>query len=149
MVSRVFPSYHPKAGQETGFRAKIRAEMKLHTLRGNYELWKKRLDEVAAGKAYLSLREWSGKPYNSNQVEFHKLFAIDGVGVQKAVMKIGEFTWNNKLFRFPDVWINETDVNPKVIAHNDGLEYADFIDWFKPYDLSKPLVVIHFSDFRY
>jgi hypothetical protein len=37
----------------------------------------------------------------------------------------------------------------KDIALNDGLSFADFKAWFQDYDLSKPMAIIHFTDFRY
>ena len=35
------------------------------------------------------------------------------------------------------------------LSYNDGLTQEDFIDWFKGYDLSKSLLIIHFTDFKY
>jgi hypothetical protein len=35
------------------------------------------------------------------------------------------------------------------LAKNDGLSLDDFKEWFKGYDLSKPLALIHFTKFRY
>lgn len=35
------------------------------------------------------------------------------------------------------------------VANNDGLKYLDWRRWFKDYDLSKPLAVVHFTKFRY
>jgi hypothetical protein len=36
-----------------------------------------------------------------------------------------------------------------LLSKNDGLSLKDFKDWFKGYDLSKPMTVIHFTKFRY
>jgi hypothetical protein len=35
------------------------------------------------------------------------------------------------------------------LAENDGLSLVDFKAWFKGYDLSKPMAIIHFINFRY
>jgi hypothetical protein len=35
------------------------------------------------------------------------------------------------------------------IAVNDGLSYEDWREWFKDYDLSKPLAIIQFTKYRY
>jgi len=35
------------------------------------------------------------------------------------------------------------------LAANDGLLTEDWYRWFKKYDLSKPMAVIHFTSFRY
>lgn len=40
-------------------------------------------------------------------------------------------------------------VEPELLAKNDGLSLEDWIEWFKSYDLSEPMAVIHFTSFRY
>jgi len=40
-----------------------------------------------------------------------------------------------------------TDI--RTLAKNDGLSLQDFKDWFKGYDFSKPMAIIHFTRFRY
>ena len=35
------------------------------------------------------------------------------------------------------------------LAKNDGLSLDDFKAWFKSYDLSQPMAIIHFTSFRY
>lgn len=34
-------------------------------------------------------------------------------------------------------------------AANDGLSLSDWREWFKGYDLTKPMAIIHFTPFRY
>ena len=41
-VSQKFPTTHKKAGQSTGFPLAIKHYDKIHTIRGNYDLWAKR-----------------------------------------------------------------------------------------------------------
>ncbi len=36
-----------------------------------------------------------------------------------------------------------------TLARNDGLSLEDWEAWFKDYDLSKPMAIIHFTPFRY
>lgn len=36
-----------------------------------------------------------------------------------------------------------------ILARNDGLTLEDWREWFRGYDLSKPMAVIHFTKFRY
>ena len=113
---------------------------KIHTIRRNYPLWKKRIKEVQDGKAILSLRYWSGKPYNSKQVEFAKLDKESGVGIQNLrwmTTCTGLITDSNRL-------ISDTE-----LCINDGLSLEDFREWFRKYDLSKPMAIIHFTNFRY
>ena len=91
MLSQFFPAYHPKAGSSTDFKNKLQAALngwsdltfaKLHTIRANYPLWKKRFEQIERGEACLSIRQWSGKPYASKQVEIARLTKDDGIGLQ-------------------------------------------------------------------
>lgn len=153
-VSRHFPAKHPRAGRNTYFVAKICKAIglktgpgietmmppKIHTIRANYDLWAKRAEEINAGKAVLSIRYWSDKPYHSKQVEF---CVLNRIGVQKLTFSS---QWFNSMlvdgkYCFADI--------EKSIANNDGLSFDDFQAWFKGYDLSKPMAIIHFTDFRY
>jgi hypothetical protein len=168
-VSRTFPKTHARAGENTYFVQKIRnalhdykessvdcydengnetcvliRERKIHTIRGNYELWEKRMAEVQKGNAVISLRYWSGKPYNSKQVEICQLDKGSGCGVQ-------ELSFLNS--NFSDPIVLQSKHNPHLtrdmLAINDGLSLDDFKEWFKGYDLSKPMAIIHFTNFRY
>ncbi len=131
-VSEFFPSKHPKAGLPTGFINAISAKIKIHTIRGNYELWKKRVDKINAGKAILSLRYWTGKPYNSKQKE---VFVFEKMGIEKLHLGLNNDIDNKSIIR--------------TIAHYDGLSVADFKAWFKGKDFTQPKAILHFTDFRY
>ncbi len=141
-LSKVFPKTHKRAGEPTDFELLFKDNNyfdKIHTIRANYPLWKQRISEIQAGRAVLSVRQWTGKPYRSKQFEIGKLTAKDGVGVQMLKMI--------DLFR-PAI-INGHKVELPVLAANDGLSFNDWYEWFKGYDLKKPLAIIHFSEFRY
>jgi len=151
-ISKTFPATHKRAGEETQFVDKIlnaidnkEFNVKIHTIRSNYPLWEKRIREVQEGKAVLSLRFWSGKPYRSNQIEFLKLDKDSGIGIQI----ISDFEQISVLVSdsFDD------EICPIIrldnIAKNDGLSFDDFKEWFKKYDLSEPMAIIHFTNFRY
>lgn len=171
-ISRQFPKTHKQAGNPTRFIEGIFAVKvenssiidniydryphfdiftyntcfpKWHTIRGNYDLWKKRFEKIDAGEAELSLRYWEGKPYNSKQREFLKLSNLDGIGLQKLK------SWSeDKSFVFittPNG--NVLPFDASRIAINDGLSRKNFDEWFKGYDLSKPMAIIHFTNFRY
>lgn len=141
MISRYFPSYHCNAGWPTLFLEMIAGGNggKIHTIRNNWELWQRRIKAVNEGKAVLSVRYWSGKPYKSKQVEFLRL-STDQVGFQKLERTIlGYF--------IDDV---DSDITTALLAKNDGLSTADFIKWFKgilPFD--KAFAIIHLTKFRY
>lgn len=145
-VSKTFPKTHKRAGEETGFIDKIKGGVKLHTIRANYELWKKRAEEINSGNAILSLRYWSGNPYRSKQIEFAQL---DEIEVQALIFP--EKTLLSATACGPE-YPNPTwyfGVNIGELAKNDGLSVADFVEWFRKYDLSKPMAIIHFTDFKY
>lgn len=115
---------------------------KLHTIRANYPLWAKRIKEVQAGRAVLSVRQWTGKPYASRQEEIARLTAENSVGIQK-------LCFPNRLTALVDYPERKLSVDFKLLAKNDGLSLADWCDWFRHYDLSKPMAIIHFTNFRY
>lgn len=167
-VSRVFPCTHKRKGEETNFIEKISPVFcmaysscshhdcghceftiypKIHTIRSNkngtsYERWSKKVKEIQEGKAILSIRYWSGKPYNSKQVEICQLDKDSGIGVQ--------------MIDFSDDYLYTVRVDGKrisfsceMVAEHDGLSESDFEEWFKGYDFSKPMAIIHFTKFRY
>lgn len=171
-ISRTFPTTHKRKGEPTFFVEKIFKGLnqimpccwcghgctcskhctidsmnlipKLHTCRGNYELWKKRIEQIQKGEAILSIRYWSGKPYNSKQVEICQLDKNSGIGVQ-------DLGFDHAQLVYPRVWeINyQNPITIEELAKNDGLSLEDFKEWFKGYDLSDSMAIIHFTKFRY
>lgn len=138
-VSRIFPKTHKRAGEKTQFTNKIFNGSKIHTIRSNYELWTKRINEVKEGKALISLRFWSGRPYNSKQIEFSKITSENNIDVQKIQIDgVWRYKINDGLTRF----------GIEEIANNDGLSVQDFKEWFKNYDYA-PMAIIHFTGKRY
>lgn len=161
-LSKRFPAGHNRAGDLTFFHEALSNalhnteatltvddaddtsikiyERKIHTIRANYPLWAKRIAEIERGEACLSIRQWTGKPYRSKQVEIARLTKEDGVGIQRL-----EFV-NGKL-GLPRIGIVYQRKNE--IALNDGLSFEDWENWFKNYDLAQPMAIIHFTKFRY
>lgn len=149
-LSRHFLANHKRAEEETHFKEKFLlgqgltdydtpSMAKIHTIRANYPLWEKRIKEVQEGRAVLSIRQWTGKPYRSKQVEIATLTARSGVGIQ-----LMELT--NDL---SECIVGDHRHSYVSVAKNDGLHPADWLDWFSCYDLSKPMAIIHFTKFRY
>jgi hypothetical protein len=149
-VSRQFPKTHKRAGSPTGFVEKIKSalrdpafdedfDQKRHTIRANYELWQKRFEKIENGEAVLELYYWSGKPYNSKCETFAVLTKDDRIGVQK--LQFSALGW------FIDDY--DSDFTRIDYAKNDGLPLEDFKEWFKKYNLSEPMAIIHFTNFRY
>lgn len=143
-VSEYFPKTHPKSGAPTNFIYSIGQKLKCHTIRGNYKLWQKRISEIQKGNAVLSIRTWSGVPYQSTQTERFTLSNQDGVGIQKIKLNrdIIDLGWVEGQEEFSDQSLS-------TIAHNDGLSIEDFRFWFEKYDFSEPMAIIHFTAFRY
>ena len=157
MLSKVFPFGHPRAGEETLFQIRMLAAIKKvpcyhpkrHTIRGNYELWAKRFEKIAAGEAVLSVREWEGKPYRSKQREIARLTREDGIGIQKLDLMSVLFSGISRIEC--DFWHSYGNFVGLLmkLANNDGLTDEDWLEWFKEFDYSKPMAIIHFTPFRY
>jgi hypothetical protein len=159
-VSRVFPATHKHKGDFTYFEDKIRFALggynlstgvngkKIHTIRANFDFWNKRINEVRNGNAILSIRYWSGKPYNSKQVEICQLDKDSGCGIE--MINLSD-TMITGALKNNDVALTSTNggLSLSTVAKNDGLSLEDFKEWFKGYDLSEPMAIIHFTNFRY
>ena len=156
LVSRNFPATHKRKGEPTGFESHIICtlnndlahQVKIHTIRANYPFWAKRIEQVRTGEAILSIRYWSGKPYNSKQVEICQFDKDDGVGIQGLNLDDIMITG---LLKNNDVAL--TSINGGLllshIAKNDGLSLEDFKEWFRKYDITQTMAIIHFTKFRY
>ena len=119
--------------------------VKLHTIRANYPLWEKRTKEIQEGRAVLSIRQWAGKPYRSKKVEIGRLTADNGIGIQK-------LSFHNDKDGVPSLKYFDIDgkyIDGEILANNDGLSKEYWQEWLRGYDLSKPLAIIHFTNFRY
>ena len=169
-VSRNFPTTHPKKGQNTWFREQIMLSLKpeldsfkkigiglyeyctdkkLHTCRANYPLWEKRMKEVQEGRAVIELFYWEDKPYNSKQIVFAVLDKDSGCGVQELDMSIF-LSHSMGFINLKELTFSGSkEIDIKTLAKNDGLSLEDFKAWFKGYNLSDSMAIIHFTSFRY
>lgn len=142
ILSQTFPKGHPDAGKATRFGTSISQCVKIHTIRENYDEWKKKVQDVLSGEARLSIRVWNSKPYRSCQIELVSLDKDSGVGIQK----LHSFDDENAYFVSDNG--NVFPVSLQELANNDGLSVNEWKGWFK--DNSQcPLAIIHFTDFRY
>lgn len=142
-LCKVFPVTHSKAGEVTGFENKLNTGEKIHTIRANSKgVWEKRIQDIKAGRKYLSIREWTGRPYNSEQRE---LAVRENVGLQHVVMTYSSSD------SVPQAWVDSKKVFVEDLAKNDGLSLEDFIEWFFGNNKENIFegVIIHFTDFRY
>jgi len=138
--SRVFPKYHPKAGQPTYFVEKIFAgladsqprwampkrftEYDWHIY---YNCSKPKLHTIRIGNRWkvgdkFSPRIWTDKPYNSKQL----IFSTD-IEIKKV------FSFSKDLIS-KNFYLNGIEAHPDdliEIAKNDGLELSDLLLWFQ------------------
>jgi len=168
-VSKTFPATHKRAGEQTNFIEKILlAKMrqdnpkmtvsaekngvaftpKIHTIRSNYELWVKRIEQIQKGEAILSIRYWSGKPYNSKQIEICQLDKDSGIGIQGVIFDICDWSIAH-IYTKGEIDTKLLFPSYVKLSKNDGLSVEDFKEWFKNYDLSKMMAIIHFTEMRY
>ena len=147
-LSRVFPVTHSRRGEPTGFASKLASGEKKHTIRRNYDLWKVNAEKMERGKFYLSIRQWSGKPYNSPQVEIAQRHNPIGVQPVELYYHADNDTITAKIDGRE--WL---DADCYTLAKNDGLSVQDFKEWFFGKDPKEDKVfkggIIHFTDFRY
>jgi hypothetical protein len=122
---------------------------KIHTIRQNYEYWKK-----FEGKD-LALFTWEGKPYQKGSTQ--KVFCVKRlVSVQMLYLrKVVSHLLSNEdgilAFLIDDKWIQLDS----QLAENDGFINSDgiidtdaFRKWFADYKLGK-MAILHFTDFEY
>lgn len=148
-LSKKFMKGHPKCGQKTDFSSKFAKGQlgynyelnKIHTIRCNYGFWKKRIKEVEEGKAILSIREWSDKPYRSKQNTIANLGKQDGVGIQLLDC--------DKPFALEIDGRSISSREHTILAGHDGLSLEDWKQWFNIEHASGKYAIIHFTDFRY
>lgn len=144
MLSRVFPRKHISAGKETRFKEKLYQGSKIHTIRGNYEMWKHNVEKITEGRFFLSLRQWSGMPYRSKQVEIKE---TKNVGYERISM-----SYDPEKGTVKAVINGKPFADVRKLAENDGLKWNEFVDWFFGQGTGRTLfqgVIIHFTDFRY
>lgn len=128
---------HPRAGEKTFFRKKILSGEKIHTIRSNFKYWFKIVKMINNGDAILSIRQWSGKPYYSKQVEILK---VKKVGYNR--IKIVK----DKFIKIDDQEKQDYNSIIDALAKNDGLKTDDFKNWFpKKFEG----IIIHFNNTTY
>ena len=102
---------------------------KKHTIRGNYQYWAKKAEQINAGKMVLSIRQWTGRPYNSEQEEIMQLHTLRvqaiSINITDATPMVGVYGDTDKLLSAEEI---------EEMARNDGLcvevlaEIADAVD---------------------
>nr|UWI27566.1 MAG: hypothetical protein [Bacteriophage sp.] len=146
LLSKVFFEGHPKEGQPTDFAQSVKDGCKRHTVRSNYVYWEKKIAALKKQGGTLCIRQWSGKPYRSQQETILEVPA-SVVGIQKvAIVQTGVSQLS--------VQVDGCEVPISEIARNDGLNSVEFTEFLRPILKNSEgnettFAVIHFTDFRY
>jgi len=113
---------------------------KIHTIRQNYEYWKK-----FEGKE-VAFFYWESKPYHSKQ----KVFCVKKLVSIQRILKVTDGITPNSPFSIY-YYPNEEYQRQLLISElavNDGLSEKEFIEWFANYQDGK-MAILHFTDLRY
>ncbi len=144
--SRVFPKYHPKAGQPTYFVEQIYNSIYMDKsgdwsdAPGDTSNYVVELEHTILGRKHHTIRNgnrwkvgdkfsprvWSGKPYASKQITIAEDLEIKQI-----------FNFSKDLIS--DKWyvngVEMSSVERIDLAENDGLLYKDLLAWFqKPFN---------------
>jgi hypothetical protein len=152
-------------------------DKKIHTIRAfnpesKSKNWFDKIKEVQQGRAVLVIYQWDGRPYsadgNTNLFIFGTAATKDFIDelIKKGTTNAGANCVCPKAIPVIDSGLSiqilqfhkdgdgcsswnwfKDDV--QRLAANDGLSVEDFKAWFKCYDLSKPMAIIHFTEFKY
>lgn len=146
LLSKVFFEGHPKAGQPINFAKRVKDGCKRHTVRSNYAYWEKKIAALKKQGGTLCIRQWSGKPYRSQQETVLEVPA-SVIGIQKVVIAQ---TGVNQL----STQVDGREVPISEIAKNDGLNSVEFTEFLRPIlktseGYETTFAVIHFTNFRY
>ena len=108
---------------------------KIHTIRQNYEWWKRFEGQEVA------LFTWNGKPYRSKQ----KIFCVKKIyHVQKLY-----FTNTFGLLWHISVENMQKQITKETFTKNDGFNtFDEVLEWFHDYPTCE-MAILHFTDFRY
>ena len=122
-LCKSFPVTHSKAGEATDFEKKLKDKSKIHTIRYNAKnVWDGRYKDIVSGKKYLSIREWTGRPYNSEQKEIAQLPKI---GLQHVTM-----TYSSE-DAYPEIWIDNKQDKFFLAGYNNASFDNQFLRaWF-------------------
>ncbi len=106
---------------------------KIHTIRQNYEYWKRFEGKEAA------LFYWEDKPYRSKQ----KVFCV------KRIVRVQEVELCELGAKHRWITADKRPIHGLVLSTNDGFFlFRHFFDWFKDYKPGR-MAVLHFTDLRY
>lgn len=142
-LSKCFPKMIPDSYSgsaiSTCFKSNFLNGKKIHQIKPDFLLWKIKIDEVKAGKAILSIREWEGDPFRSKQSEIARFTQHDSLGIQHI-----SFDLANKIFL-----VDGKEMDPELIMTNECSYLDVFSFWFERQNPQMDMALIQFSDFKY
>lgn len=149
VVAKAFPTIHKRHGEPTHFASKLVNGEKLHTIRGNYDLWKVNADKMQTGKYVLSVCQWSGLPRRSKQREIYNTDECIGVEHIAIMYSVDD---DRLSVCIEDRYLTTDEI--EQLAKNDGTTVEDFKDWFfakqrHKQDATFNGVIVHFTPLRY
>lgn len=149
VVAKAYPTIHKRHGEPTHFASKLVNGEKLHTIRGNYDLWAVNAEKMQTGKYVLSVRQWVGTPRRSKQREVYN--TEECIGVEHVTMQYSVDT-DGLSVTVEDRILSEAEI--EQLAKNDGTTVDDFKDWFfakqrNKQDATFNGVIVHFTPLRY
>lgn len=149
VVAKAFPTIHKRHGEPTHFASKLVNGEKLHTIRGNYDLWKVNADKMQTGEYVLSVRQWSGVPRRSKQREIYNTDECIGVEHIAIMYSVDD---DRLSVCIEDRYLTADEI--ERLAKNDGTTVEDFKDWFfakqrHKQDATFNGVIVHFTPLRY
>lgn len=155
-LTKKFFDQHPRAGQPTWFADAVKAGVKIHTCRDNYDYWVKKVEALKDADGTLCIREWTGRPFRSPQGTIKE---IPAATVHVSQLKLCRHSYvgafDHKQHNDYSAVVDGEDVRLVDIAYNDGFwnerDFTAFIDpLFAKYDTDTiTLAIIHFTPYRY
>lgn len=155
MFSRVFPAYHPKAGEPTFFVEKLYnslfsrnnlmdypkgieinesiLEMKHHTIRAGHRF---KVGDTFSPRVWgddINLKSGRSGPYHSKQIIIAPDLEVKQVYKFELRKSDLNYYLNGKLLKFAQL---------KEIAKNDGLDLDDFDEWFNSPDFDGQIICL-------
>jgi len=108
---------------------------KIHTIRQNYDYWKKFEGQEVA------LFTWHGKPYQKGSTQ--KVFCT------KRIVSVQEIELCEKGSEYRWLTSDKRPIHGLILSNNDGFYlFGDFANWFINYKPGK-MAILHFTHFKY
>lgn len=150
ILAKRYPIVCGRKNEPTDFAEKIKDGRKKHIIKGNYYLWKHNAELLAKGGYYLSVRQWSERPFRSPQEEVMRIDKPIDVRPIKLTY-LAEYDTLTAMLPLQGKFID-----PGTLAKNCGMDNEQNLkEWFFSRQINGKLdgvfegAIIHFGDFQY